>query len=235
MVFRYFSPYCAKEIVASEPPAPNIDNFLYWKYTEDGAYSSRSGYFFLWSQSSAARCIRPFVHKFPWKHVWRKGVSPKFSIMLWRIAHNIMPTSDNLISKNVQVDPDCQLYWTSPESADHLFRSCSITQHVWKSSALGVNALANPSISFTAWIADFISYLHHQSMANHYFKKMRSQSLSQYAESQQRLVSPAVTCCKLSSVLARSLPVPISVRNSFREIRALFVLYLHWSVSLATG
>ncbi|XP_074274110.1 uncharacterized protein LOC141597542 [Silene latifolia] len=353
MVSRYFSPCCAKEIIASEPPAPHIDDFLYWKYTEDGAYSASSGYFFLWSQSSAARCIRPFVHKFPWKHVWHKGVSPKFAIMLWRIAHNILPTTDNLLAKNVQVDPECHLCRNSPETEEHLFRSCSITQHLWKSSALGINALANPSISFTNWIADFISYFHRQSKVSNlnslclYFccvlqaiwttrnsvifrsrlvdpastcrliadlfhlhiqlSEVRSSllnsssvSTSPHLVSEQTLIPAAavsisistcrastmycftccisssvlgysktnvirakssfdastralllamryaqsvrlssvcfhVTCCKLSSVLARSLPVPITVRNSFREIRALFVMYPHWSVSLATG
>ncbi|XP_074298566.1 uncharacterized protein LOC141629468 [Silene latifolia] len=164
MVFRYFSSNCAKEITALEPPAQNFDDFLYWKYTEDGSYSVQSGYSLLWSESSAARCIRSFVHTFPWKQVWRKGIPPKISIMLWRLAHNIMPTSDNLISKHVPVDSMCNLCRSSLETEEHLFRSCETAQHVWKASALGINAIANPSISFISWIGDFVSYLHRQSL-----------------------------------------------------------------------
>ncbi|XP_074315728.1 uncharacterized protein LOC141651938 [Silene latifolia] len=71
MVFRYFSSICAKKITAMEPPTQNFDDFLYWKYTEDGSYSVKSGYSHLWSESSAALCIRSFVHTFPWKRaIW---------------------------------------------------------------------------------------------------------------------------------------------------------------------
>ncbi|XP_074305020.1 uncharacterized protein LOC141639952 [Silene latifolia] len=120
----------------------------------------------LWSSRwiNAARCVRSFVHTFPWKHVWRKGFPPKISIMLWRLAHNIMPTSDNLISKHVPVDSMCNLCRSSPETEENLFRSSETAQHVWKASAIGINAIANPSISFISWIGDFVSYLHKQSL-----------------------------------------------------------------------
>ncbi|XP_074318484.1 uncharacterized protein LOC141655297 [Silene latifolia] len=320
---------------------------------EDGSYSVKSGYSLLWSESSAARCIRSFVHTFPWKQVWRKEIPPKISIMLWRLAHNIMPTNDNLISKYVPVDSMCTLCHSSPETEEHLFRSCEAAQHVWNASALGINAIANPSISFISWVGDFLSYLHRQSLVpnqrwillhfccvlqaiwstrnavifrNHngdpavtcrlienllhshvQFSKVRptqlhpsndfvapcvvtSASLPQrsavsfsvstrhvprtncfsyciisteldYSKSSVVRASSSfdastrallgamryahslglssvcffVSCCKLSAVLATSLPVPISVRHSFREIRALFVIYPYWSVRLATG
>ncbi|XP_074304872.1 uncharacterized protein LOC141639712 [Silene latifolia] len=353
MVFRYFSSSCAKKIVAMEPPDQNFDDFLYWKYTEDGTYSVKSGYSILWAASPAAQCIRSFVHTFPWKHVWRQGIPPKISVMLWRLAHNIMPTNDNLLSKRVPVESVCQLCRNSPETEEHLFRSCEIAQHVWKASALGINSIANPSTPFISWIADFVVYLHRQSLASakywlllcfccvfqaiwtarnsvlfredivnpssicqlldhllhslhrasevrpaqvhtnygilmpsvalgpsisqrerilisvsaHHIPKTNCftcciqssdldysdssevQALTLFEASTRALlramryahsvvstsVSFQVTCGKLSAVLANSLPVPISVRNSIREIRTLFVIYPYWSVSLATG
>ncbi|XP_074290550.1 uncharacterized protein LOC141617266 [Silene latifolia] len=353
MVFRYFTSTCAKEIIALEPPATNFDDFLYWKYTEDGTYSARSGYSLLWSESPASSCIRSFVNNFPWQLVWRKEIPPKHSVMLWRIAHNIMPTADNLLSKHVPVDSVCPLCRASPEAAEHLFRNCVFAQHIWKASALGINSIANPSTPFVSWIADFVSYLYRQALAsdrkwlllyfccvlqaiwttrnsvlfqNHMvdpvvtcciiqdlihshsrFPEVRfpllkstygiaapdavlGQSIHprtvflisvspstvprtrcftccircsdlhfndsrflratsfldastrallqamQYAHSVGLVsVSFQVTCRKLSAVLATTLPVPITVRNSIREIRALFVIYRYWSVSLATG
>ncbi|XP_074314657.1 uncharacterized protein LOC141649888 [Silene latifolia] len=47
MLFRYFSTKKAKVIIAMEPPVPEIDDFIYWKFTEDGSYSAKSGYCFL--------------------------------------------------------------------------------------------------------------------------------------------------------------------------------------------
>ncbi|XP_074292116.1 uncharacterized protein LOC141618970 [Silene latifolia] len=43
MLFRYFSTTTAKVIIAMEPPVPEIDDFIYWKFTEDGSYSAKSG------------------------------------------------------------------------------------------------------------------------------------------------------------------------------------------------
>ncbi|XP_074290558.1 uncharacterized protein LOC141617273 [Silene latifolia] len=345
MVFRYFTSTCAKEIIALEPPATNFDDFLYWKYTEDGTYSARSGYSLLWSESPASSCIRSIVHNFPWQLVWRKEIPPKHSVMLWRLAHNIMPTADNLLSKHVPVDSVCPLCRASPETEEHLFRNCVFAQHIWKASALGINSIANPSIPFVSWIADFVSYLYRQALASDrkwlllyfccvlqaiwttrnsvlfrnkmvdpvvtcciiqdlmhshsrlpevsfpllkslygidapaavlgqstlprtvfsisvsprtaprtrcftccircsdlHFSDSRILRANSFLDASTRALLQAmqyahsvglgsvcfqVTCCKLSAVLATTLPVPITVRNSIREIRALFVIYPH--------
>ncbi|XP_074293791.1 putative mitochondrial protein AtMg00310 [Silene latifolia] len=42
MVFRYFQPQCAEDIIAMEPPSLDIDDFLYWKFTEDAVYMVKS-------------------------------------------------------------------------------------------------------------------------------------------------------------------------------------------------
>ncbi|XP_074270874.1 uncharacterized protein LOC141594783 [Silene latifolia] len=41
-VHRWFQSPCAKIILAMEPPHTDIDDFLYWKYTEDRVYTARS-------------------------------------------------------------------------------------------------------------------------------------------------------------------------------------------------
>ncbi|XP_074299353.1 uncharacterized protein LOC141630431 [Silene latifolia] len=46
-IFDLFLPSTAKEILAMEPPALNSDDYLYWKYTEDGEYTVKSGYAYL--------------------------------------------------------------------------------------------------------------------------------------------------------------------------------------------
>ncbi|XP_074298841.1 uncharacterized protein LOC141629796 [Silene latifolia] len=308
MLFRYFSPETAKSIIAMESPAPDIDDFIYWKFTEDGVYTAKSGYSFLWSQSSAAYSARPMAEHFPWHIVWRKTLSCKMSLLLWRMLHNILPTNVNLISRGMNIEPACPFCHASSESMDHLFRSCLITQHLWKSSTLGINSMSNPYIPFTSRLMDLLSYFSRQSYgstkdvtliyfccllcaiwisrnlivfqsfpmdpglvyrltddlvcSNTQLQMARTAFMStavcsfplpitgpppvpqagisiallkamKYAhQANYSQVTFHVTCRKLSSVLATTLPVPIDVRNSLLQIRTLFVLHPLWSVSL---
>ncbi|XP_074313863.1 uncharacterized protein LOC141649061 [Silene latifolia] len=163
MLFRYFSTQTAKEIIVMEPPVPDIDDFIYWKFTEDGAYSVKSGYFFLWPHTSSASFARSSATRFPWHIIWRNNLSRKLSLFLWRMAHNILPRNVTLLSRGLNIAQDCHFCHYSHDSMDHLFRSCSITQHLWKSSWLGINSMTNPLTSFITWIADILSYLSRRS------------------------------------------------------------------------
>ncbi|XP_074265574.1 uncharacterized protein LOC141588013 [Silene latifolia] len=164
MLFRYFSAQTAKVIIAMEPPVPEIDDFIYWKFTEDGSYSAKSGYCFLWSQTSSGSSVQSSAPRFPWHIVWKKTLSRKLSLLLWRMAHNILPTNANLLSRGLNVAQECHFCHNSVESMDHLFRSCLLTQHLWKSCWLGINSTANPLTPFGTWVADLLSYLSHHSL-----------------------------------------------------------------------
>ncbi|XP_074270960.1 uncharacterized protein LOC141594873 [Silene latifolia] len=285
-VYRWFQHPCARTIFAMEPPHIDIDDFLYWKYTEDGVYTAYS-----------TSCV--FCHSFS-------------------------------------------------ESLDHLFRSCTVSRHVWLSSALGIYSIANPGVCLQQWLADFIGFFHrvtanadqcllrflciikaiwmvrnsvvfdncsldpvqilHLSdylLASHsqlavfwpsfsrpptkisiptlncaqsfsaitYFIPVHRSSLRDcynvssldtlswnpvvqnvrastvFAASTKGLlltmyrahsasqtsVSFRVTSKKLSSVLASTKPVPVELRHTLSTIRSFLRMYVHWSVSLATG
>ncbi|XP_074304694.1 uncharacterized protein LOC141639475 [Silene latifolia] len=101
-VYRWFqSPY-ANIILAMEPPHIDIDDFLYWKYTEDGVYTVRSGYDFLLSRISFS-CSPSFYSAFPWKVLWGLRCSPKFPLLVWRIVHNIFPSLEILSTRGIRI------------------------------------------------------------------------------------------------------------------------------------
>ncbi|XP_074314655.1 uncharacterized protein LOC141649885 [Silene latifolia] len=160
-VFKHFAPVTAKLIIEMEPPLLGIDDFLYWKYTEDGSYSVKTGYLHLWHKSSASS--PSLTSYFPWSRIWKLTGSAKFPLLFWRLAHNIMPTSANLKSRGVTVTLPCHFCGSAEENAEHLFRYCNITQHVWRSSLLGLNSQTNSMIPFTQWLADLVTYFSHQS------------------------------------------------------------------------
>ncbi|XP_074300865.1 uncharacterized protein LOC141632198 [Silene latifolia] len=101
-VYRWFQSPCANAILAMEPPHIDIDDFLYWKYTEDGVYTVRSGYDFLLSHISFS-CSPSFYSAFPWKVLWSLRCSPKFTLLVWRIVHNILPSLENLSVRGIQL------------------------------------------------------------------------------------------------------------------------------------
>ncbi|XP_074278236.1 uncharacterized protein LOC141601831 [Silene latifolia] len=160
-IFRNFDSSSAKLIIEMEPPLTDIDDYLYWKYTEDGSYSIKTGYLYLWHRSFASSSS--LMPKFPWSSIWKIPGSTKFSLLFWRLAHNIMATTTKLNERGVPLDLVCLFCGSSEESTYHLFRSCTITQHVWQSSALGINTQANAEIPFSRWLADLISFFHHRS------------------------------------------------------------------------
>ncbi|XP_074283990.1 uncharacterized protein LOC141608547 [Silene latifolia] len=346
-VFRLFESTCAKAIIAMEPPLLEIDDFLYWKFTEDGIYTVKSGYTFLLSQASIS-CSPSFYANFPWKEIWKHHASPKFPLLVWRIVHNILPCLENLSFRGFKVSTSCVFCHSCPESLDHLFRSCTVARHVWNSSVLGINSVANPSVPFQRWLADHVLYLHrHTANADncllHFFCILKAiwtvrnsvvfenstvnptrilqiadymfashiklpsfrksltipissahkisqvsnfpfadvsynievkeifprdrfsivitysltgitvsdciRASSAFAASTKGLllamyrshsasspfVSFQITSRKLSSVLASTAPVPITLRHSLRAIQSFLRMYHYWSVSLATG
>ncbi|XP_074287967.1 uncharacterized protein LOC141613130 [Silene latifolia] len=166
VIFRHFDPQSAKEIIAMEPPHLDIDDFLYWKFTEDGSYSVKSGYRFLWFTSFGSSILTT-SNSFPWSRIWKLKGSTKFPILLWRLGHNILPTAANLNSRGMAISSTCSLCHAAPETADHLFRSCIIAQHVWKSSALGIDTQVNSSIPFSIWLSNMISFFSCQSSPSH--------------------------------------------------------------------
>ncbi|XP_074302920.1 uncharacterized protein LOC141637255 [Silene latifolia] len=166
VIFRLFDPSTAKLIIAMEPPLPGIDDFLYWKFIEDGNYSIKTVYLYLWHKSFGMSSSS-LLTSFPWSCIWQLPGSTKFSLLFWWLAHNIMPISTNLNELGVPISLVCHLCDSSAETTDHLFRSCTIAQHVWQSSALGISSQANAAISFTRWLADLVSYLSHQSSGSY--------------------------------------------------------------------
>ncbi|XP_074310578.1 uncharacterized protein LOC141646600 [Silene latifolia] len=318
-VYRWFQSPCGKAILAMEPPHIDIDDFLYWKYTEDEVYTVRSGYDFLLSQTSFS-CSPSFYSAFPWKVLWGFRCSPKFPLLVWRIVHNILPSLENLSVRGIQVSTCCVFCNSQSESLDHLFRSCTVSRHVWlsvtdsadkcllrflciikaiwmtRNSVVFDNCSVNPLQILN--LSDYLLASHSQltvlwssysaaasklslpsldyalpfSAVTYFIPVCRAshrdfyiissldtlsgtpvvqhvraptvfaastqgllRSMYRAHSASQSSVVFKVTSKKLTSVLASSKPVPIELRHSLCTIRSFLRLYVHWSVSLATG
>ncbi|XP_074300693.1 uncharacterized protein LOC141631995 [Silene latifolia] len=123
-VFKFFNTVSARKICALELPPEPIDDFVYWKFTEDGKYSTSSGYSFLLHNCSTALASHqsPATREFKWSFIWSLPCQPNIKIFLWKIVHGILTTADVLIRRGMAVYPNCSFCHEEPESINHLFR-----------------------------------------------------------------------------------------------------------------
>ncbi|XP_074308635.1 uncharacterized protein LOC141643387 [Silene latifolia] len=159
-VFKFFNTVSARKICALELPPEPIDDFVYWKFTEDGRYSTSSGYSFLLHNCSTALASHqsPATREFKWSFIWSLPCQPNIKIFLWKIVHGILPTADVLIRRGMAVYPNCSFCHEEPESINHLFRGSPVRRAIWAASLLGIRSDASSQISFSTWFKIFLRY-----------------------------------------------------------------------------
>ncbi|CAN0900718.1 hypothetical protein LINGRAHAP2_LOCUS21001 [Linum grandiflorum] len=82
--------------------------------------------------------LGPFIHDSRlWAKVWSLPLQPKLRFFLWKLIHDILPTSEALLHRGIEMDSLCPVCGMCPETISHLFFSCTIAQTL--SSSLGCN------------------------------------------------------------------------------------------------
>ncbi|XP_019179708.1 PREDICTED: uncharacterized protein LOC109174921 [Ipomoea nil] len=86
------------------PVSPGYEDTWYWPDDPNGIYTVKNAY----------RHIMGIYDHSPgsfekWTKMWGMRVPPKWKTFLWRAICDILPTTNNLIIKRVEVDPTCQM------------------------------------------------------------------------------------------------------------------------------
>ncbi|XP_019197154.1 PREDICTED: uncharacterized protein LOC109191021 [Ipomoea nil] len=82
---------------------------------------------------------------------------PKWKTFLWRAICDVLPTTNNLIIKRVEVDPTCQMCGVAHEDVMHSLITCDYSRHVYNISGLPVtNIVVN---SFPEWLTVVLTML----------------------------------------------------------------------------
>ncbi|KAL9460155.1 hypothetical protein AB3S75_003373 [Citrus x aurantiifolia] len=114
----------------------------YWMADPHGLYTVRSCY----------RLLNNYVNAPSfgiWRKIWNLEVPSKVKVFLWRAAKNVLPTTDNLIWKRVEVMPICSLCNQQKETFVHALVNCVFAQTCWLTSSLG---LIGSQPSFLNWL-----------------------------------------------------------------------------------
>ncbi|XP_019195011.1 PREDICTED: uncharacterized protein LOC109188829 [Ipomoea nil] len=127
------------------PVSPGYEDSWYWLDDPNGIYTVKNAY----------RHIMEIYDHSPgsfekWTKMWGMKIPPKWKTFLWRAVCDILPTTNNLIIKRVEVDPTCQMCGIEHENIMHTFINCDYSRHVWNISGLPItNIVVN---SFPEWL-----------------------------------------------------------------------------------
>ncbi|CAI9759335.1 unnamed protein product [Fraxinus pennsylvanica] len=129
---------------------------MYWIHDKKGTYSVRSGYKLVMADSF--KHSHTTIESF-WNKIWRYKILAKVRNLIWRASLNVLPTTDQLRAKRVDVDSHCPVCLMHEESVLHVFVPCEFAEKVWETVGVASSPLlaANFKDSLTATLKN-----HHQ-------------------------------------------------------------------------
>lgn len=95
-------------------------------------YSMKEGYKVeIGCYEALSHCATPKATSW-WKHLWTMAIPPKVRVFGWRVLHNIIRTSENLLSHHVPVLGNCPLCKFGQDSTCHALFWCNLVKPCWK-------------------------------------------------------------------------------------------------------
>ena len=104
LVMDIFNPISANAILSIPIPSRSSPNKLMWILDSKGLFSVKSAYKELLpsNPSQAPSGVN-------WSKLWKLRGPERIKMFLWRIAANVLPTKENLMSRLGIHDPGCAL------------------------------------------------------------------------------------------------------------------------------
>ncbi|CAN0856618.1 Uncharacterized mitochondrial protein AtMg00310 [Linum grandiflorum] len=122
------------QLILSIPlPQTFVSNQFIWHFCHNGIYSAASGYrlsrSLVYSQEQQNIGVDLYDEHL-WTRIWSLPVQPKLRFFLWKIVHGILPTSDALQYRHLDIPSLCPVCYETDESISHLFTSCNVAKRL---------------------------------------------------------------------------------------------------------
>ncbi|CAL1383578.1 unnamed protein product [Linum trigynum] len=163
---QWFDPLTCQVIRAMPLPRQDIEDRLIWHVTEDGIFTVKSAYHLAVSldrQSGRWRAQVSWMDKQSWIRVWDANIPPKLKVFVWQILSRILPTTEALIEKDVEVLPRCPVCWASRETMEHLFLDCPVARALWSQAGLESLGEGLPRHTFPLFLKKLLAIVHQPS------------------------------------------------------------------------
>ena len=104
----------------------NLKDTWIWRAEANGDFSTKSTYQVLQSKLDDQGQYVGF------QQLWKIKIPPKALSFAWRLLWDRLPTKDNLVKRQIEVENDlCPFCHSQPESASHLFFNCDKIMPMW--------------------------------------------------------------------------------------------------------
>jgi hypothetical protein len=136
---------------------PSVASDFFWAPSQNGTFSSHSAYSL--ASGNRAPIIHPVFDSSSWKLLWRLNLNARLSLLLWKIAWDILPTKSRLSSlfPISPSDMNCPLCHTENDSLSHLFFRCIFSRVVWRNSFWPLDSLAWSNLNIADWIKGILN------------------------------------------------------------------------------
>ena len=156
LLVSLFTTPCVKELLKIPISHNNSSSFLWTPYS-NCLFSTYSACRLI-SSSKISSNMSP-LESSTWKDLWRLKLNARLTLVLWKIAWNILSSKIKL--KTIFHIPStkslCPLYSTEEDSLPHLFFSCIFARVAWRSSFWLLDSLAWSSLTLPHWIKGIIN------------------------------------------------------------------------------
>ncbi|XP_048490880.1 uncharacterized protein LOC125492441 [Beta vulgaris subsp. vulgaris] len=146
LIWRCFSSESAIRILSTHVPNEDQQDRYVWSESKSGVPKVKDVYaFFL--KSKGALNIPQEDRQF-WNRLWASDLKPKWKFFMWRLLNKALPTSSNLLKRNIQVQEVCPiLFWKedgikSPRTAEFTTTLWAIWLH--RNNIVFRNEAVNP-------------------------------------------------------------------------------------------
>lgn len=166
LVKEIFPTEISRKILSIPISAEGCNDFPSWPYTKNGIYSVRSAYnlarsqLFWKTQSSNGKgaSSKQEIMEKAWKKLWAINCPNKMKVVLWRMAHNCLPTGTQLQVRSIPTRYDCY-FCNRGETIEHCFLQCEYVKEIWKDLKKEYGICLNlKSFSYIRqWLLDWIS------------------------------------------------------------------------------
>ncbi|CAL1406463.1 unnamed protein product [Linum trigynum] len=163
---QWFDPQTCMAIKGIPLPRQNMEDRLVWHGTVDGVFSVKSVYHLAVEVDQCQgrwRMQVSWMDRESWIRMLNANIPPKLKVFLWQIFQRVLPTTEALIEKGIEVRPRCPVCWAEAETMEHLFLDCLVARALWVQSGLEYLGEGLPRHSFPFFLKKLFSILHQPS------------------------------------------------------------------------
>jgi hypothetical protein len=159
----------AKAILAIPISRNGGEDFISWPHDKFGQYTVRSAYNLSRTESFFARHqvarlgaqSDQATETKNWMSIWTIEAPSKMKIVLWRMAHDCLPTGQQLLHRNIPANDQC-VFCGQTERVEYLFLLCPFARTVWAAvkERFPLQLRRNCMVSAKQWIFDYLAREH---------------------------------------------------------------------------